>query len=475
MEMNLYARLADQLADQIREGVFRVGDKLPSVRQMAKKQQVSISTVNTAYGVLEDRGWIEARPKSGYYVRKRKEDRLSTPTQTRHTPKPRPANTSQLVMEVQRDAAARKGVSMSAAIPALDFPILKQVQRTFAQMARSKTFLGIGYDSPEGVREFRHQIARRAVDAGVFISPECIITSAGCQNAMALCLRVLTQPGDIVAVESPCYYGLLQMIETFGLKALEIPAHPQTGLSLEALQLALEKWPIKVVLTVATFSNPIGSLMPDERKAELVKILGRYDIPLIEDDVYGDLYFGDHRPKAVKAFDPDGRVLLCSSLSKTIDPQLRLGWVMPGRYFEAVSHRKFINSIALPTLPQMVMAEVLSQGMYDRHLRQARECYRQRFARLLDLVNEHFPEGTRISRPQGGLVAWFELPRKIDTTQLYHRAHAEGVMLAPGELFSISGQYRHCFRLNYAQGWSPERELAVRKIGQWVKEELQSS
>ena len=472
METNLYAQLAEQLTEQIREGVFQVGDRMPSVRELSRREDVSISTVTTAYGLLEERGWVEARPKSGYYVRRRQEDTLAVPRQIRTNPKPRPATTSQLVMEVQREAAARKGISLSAAIPSLDFPIVKHLQRTFTQISRTSRYLGVGYDSPEGLPELRQQIARRAVDAGIFISPEALVTTAGCQNAMALCLRVLTQPGDIVAVESPCYYGLLQMIETFGLKAIEIPAHHETGLSLEALQLALEKWPIKAILSVSTFSNPLGSTIPDERKQALVELLVRYDVPMVEDDIYGDLYFGDRRPKAVKAFDPDGRILLCSSLSKTIDPQLRVGWVMPGRYFEEVVHRKFINFIALPSIQQMVTAEVLAQGIYERHLRQARETYRQRYLRLLDLVAEYFPQETRISRPQGGLVAWFELPSKVNTTELYHRGHAENILIAPGELFSVTGQYRHCFRLNYAQGWTPEREEAIRKLGLWIKEAI---
>jgi len=470
METNLYARLADQLSDQIRQGVFNAGQKLPSVRQLAQREEVSIATVSSAYSLLEQRGWVEARPKSGYYVRQRSEDRLARPRQNRSRPRPRPATTSQLVMEVQRDAAANQGVSMCSAIAALDFPIINTVRRVYTQLARTQKYLGVGYDLPEGFIELRQQIARRAVDAGIFVSPESVVTTSGCQNGLALCLQAVTRPGDIVAVESPCYYGLLQMVECLGLKTVEIPAHPDTGLSLEALQLALKQWPVKAVLSVATFSNPLGSMIPDERKAELVDLLVRYDIPMIEDDIYGDLYFGERRAKAVKAYDPDGRIMLCSSLSKTVDPQLRVGWIMPGRYTEEVSYRKFVHTVASPTLPQMVAAEIMGKGVYDRHLRQARETYRRRFARLVDLVNVYFPEETRLSRPQGGLVAWFEFPRSVDTTELYHRGREEGVTIAPGELFSVSNQYRNCFRLSFAQGWTNHREQAIERLGKWLKQ-----
>jgi DNA-binding transcriptional MocR family regulator len=472
MEINLYAQLADSLTDQIREGLFKTGDKLPSVRRLAQREDVSISTVTTAYSMLEQRGWVEARPKSGYYVAQRQEDRLALPQQVRMRPRPRAATTSELVMEVQRDSARQKGVSMCAAIPALDFPILTNVQRTFTRLSRTRKYLGVGYDAPEGLPEFRQQIARRAVDAGVHVSPDEIVSTSGCQNAMALGLRVLTRPGDIIAVESPCYYGLIQMAEAYGLKVIEIPAHHDTGISIEAFELALEKWPIKALVSVATFSNPLGSVIPDERKEELVSLLEKYDVPMIEDDIYGELYFGERRPKSVKAFDRDGRIMLCSSVSKTIDPQLRVGWIMPGRYLDQVTHQKFIHLVSGSTLPQMVTAEIMAQGAYDRHLKQARDTYRRRSQHLVDLISQHFPESTRLSRPQGGLVAWVELPEAVNTTDLYHRGRAQNLTIAPGEMFSASGHYKNCFRINFAQGWSPERVRAVQTIGEWVRESL---
>ena len=236
--------------------------------------------------------------------------------------------------------------------------------------------------------------------------------------------------------------------------------------------MAIKQWPIKAVLSVTNFSNPLGCTIPDERKADLVDLLESHDLPLIEDDIYGDLYFGSRRPKAVKAYDTTGQVVLCSSLSKTVDPQLRVGWIIPGRYFEEVIYQKFIHTLACPTLPQMVTAEILAHGAYDRHLRQARESYRQRYTRLVDLVNTYFPEETRISRPKGGLVAWLELPYKVNITELYHRGHDNGILFAPGELFSVSNQYRNCLRLSFAQGWTASREEAIATLGEWIKSYL---
>ncbi len=475
MDDTLYARLAENLQNQIREGALRVGDRLPSVRRQASTHRVSIATVTMAYSQLENRGWIEARPKSGYYVRRTVQNALQPPTPPGlSSAPPRPASLSQLVMEVQRDAAERRGASMSSAIPALDFPILGHIQKLYTRLSRTRRILGAGYDPPEGNPVLRQQIARRSVDAGIAVAPQDLVITAGCQNALYLCLQVLTRRGDIVAVESPCYYGLLQMIEALGLQAIEIPARSDTGMSLEALKLALSKWPVKAILTVASFSNPSGSLMPDEAKAELAEIAHHHAVPVIEDDIYGDLCFSDERPRAIKAFDRHGQVLLCSSMSKTLDPQLRTGWVIPGRYQETLLHHKFIHTIATPTLPQLVLAEVINTGLYDRHLRLARETYHRRSRELRDLVAEHFPADTRLSQPRGGLVAWIELPRRIDTTALYHAAHSEGILFAPGELFSVSGQFRNCLRISYAQGWEGERSRQMARLGQLMKAALQS-
>lgn len=473
MQSTLYTQIAESLQSQIREGALKVGERIPSVRRQAKIHSVSIATINMAYGQLEDKGWIEARPKSGYFVKPIPSNplglpQLSDPVSSR----PRPANLNQLVMEVQRDAAERKGHSMSSAIPAQDFPILTHIQKLYTQISRTRRILGAGYDAPEGNLNLRQEIARRAADEGYSVAPDSIVTTAGCQNALYLCLQVLTQRGDIVAVESPCYYGLLQMLEALGLRAIEIPSRSDTGMSLEALRLALSQWPVKAILTVANFSNPMGSLIPEDAKKELVAIANRFDVPIIEDDIYGDLCFGEQRPAPIKAFDTQGRVLTCGSVSKTLDPQFRTGWVLPGRYLEAIVHRKFIHVVANPTLPQLVLADILNTGLYDRHLRLARETYRQRSLELRDLLTRHFPAGTRVSQPQGGLVSWIELPEAINTTQLYHTAHNEGILFAPGEIFSASGQYRHSMRLSFAQGWSKERIQQLTRLGEIIKAHL---
>lgn len=472
-ETHLYSRLADQIQEQIRSGVYRPDEKLPSVRGLARSQNVSISSALAAYRVLDDRGIIYVKPKSGYFVKRLLNKDVKAPHIQQEATLPAEVTSMQRVMEVMRDSSDPAFISFGAALPSADFPVIAQLKKIFAQKVRAGAFLGIGYDSLKGNEPLRRQLARRAVDAGVHVSPEEIVITPGCQGGIALCLRTLTQAGDIIAVESPSYYGLLQLILALGLKAIEIPSDAETGMSVDALRMALEQWPIKVVLTIPSFNNPVGALMPDSNKKRLVELIEYHDIPLIEDDIYGDLCYEDVRPRAVKSFDTKGLVLLCSSVSKTLEPQLGIGWVMPGRYQEQIEYERFLTSITSFRLPQLAVAEVLAHGGYERHLRQAREVYRQRRDRLIDLVTEYFPEGTRMTKPQGGFVAWIQMPYSINSTRLYIAAREHGILFAPGEIFSSNPKkYLNSIRITYANAWTHEREEAIKTLGQLAHSQL---
>jgi aspartate/methionine/tyrosine aminotransferase len=279
-----------------------------------------------------------------------------------------------------------------------------------------------------------------------------------------LCLHVVCVPGDIVAIESPMYFGTLQSLEVHRLRALEIPTHPREGISLEALRLALEHNPIRAVLTISNFNNPLGSCIPDEKKKELVELLARYQVPLIDNDVSGELYFSDRRPPVTKAFDRQGLVMLCSSFSKDISPALRVGWTAPGRFKATVEWLKFTNSAATATLPQMVVASFLESGGYDHHLRRIRREYDRNVALMSQAVMGCFPPGTR---PSGGFVLWVQLPEGIDSLEVYKLALREGITLTPGYIFSPTNQYPDFIRLNAAD-WSFPNERAITRLGDLV-------
>jgi DNA-binding transcriptional MocR family regulator len=329
--------------------------------------------------------------------------------------------------------------------------------RTFADRINA-------YSTAAGVEELRVQIARRALSAGCPLTPDEILTTSGGQEAISLCLHAFCKPGDTVALESPCYYGFLQAMEAMGIKGLEIPAHPSDGMSLEALELALRSHDIKAVLAIPNFNNPLGSCMPTPRKKALVAMLAKRNIPLLEDDIYGDLHFGDARPPTCKSFDKTGNVILCDSFSKTLSPGLRVGWMAPGRHIEQLRYHKLVSNLASPALPQLAVADFLANGGYECHLRKLRRTLARQIHDLGDAVLRHFPDGTKISRPKGGYVLWVQMPEPIDSLALYARAIEKNITIAPGPLFSTKGLYKNFVRLN-ATFFEPQTEDAIRTLG----------
>jgi DNA-binding transcriptional MocR family regulator len=282
---------------------------------------------------------------------------------------------------------------------------------------------------------------------------------------MAVCER-----GNTIAVESPTYFGILQLAHTLGLRVLELSTDAQTGVCLDALKKALEKHPIKACVLIGNFNNPLGSCMPDEKKRAVVRLLEKHGLPLIEDDLYGDVYFAKSRPRTCKTYDEAGGVLWCGSVSKTVAPGYRVGWIAPGRYLEKIKRLKLFHSISSTTLTQEVIGRFLENGRYEHHLRRLRQVLHANSLHYMRAINDYFPAGTRVSRPQGGFVLWLELPPGIDTFELYHRAMRHGISIAPGRMFTLQEQYRNCLRLSYGLVWEPRMEKALQKLGKLVRE-----
>jgi DNA-binding transcriptional MocR family regulator len=465
-----YQELAERCAELIRHGTYPPGERLPSVRQASQQHGVSISTVLQAYSLLESQGLIEARPQSGYYVRAEMNERLLPEPETSSPHRdPSAVSLHELVMMLMHDSANPNLVQLGAALPTIDSLITQKINRIIANITRQKGKDSHQYQFPPGLEALRVQIARRAVNSGCNLFPADILITSGGVDAIDLCLHAVCHPGDIVAIESPSYFGTLQILEVHGLRALEIPTHPREGISLDALEFAIDHNPIRAVMVISNFNNPLGSVMSDEKKEALVKLLSRHDIPLIENDVSGELYFGDKRPTVCKAFDTKGLVMLLSSFSKDISPGLRIGWVAPGRYRAEVEWLKFTISASSPTLPQMAIAEFLESGGYDQHLRRIRREYARNVRLMSDAVMRHFPEGTRLTRPSGGFVLWVQLSESVDSLELYKMALRGGITLAPGHVFSATYQFPNFIRLNAAE-FNYTTERAIERLGGMIVE-----
>jgi DNA-binding transcriptional MocR family regulator len=467
-EEPLYMRIFHRMAKMIEQGALRPGDRVPSVRKLSRQEGVSISTVLQAYVQLEAQGLIVARPQSGFYVKPRLWRPPAEPGMSKPSTKATPVGTGELALNILKAVRDPSLVALGTAIPSPELLPLQQLNRMMAAIGRRDPSAGNSYDVPPGAPQLRMQVARLALNYGCLLSPEEIVTTTGCQEALNLCLRAVAQPGDTIAVESPTYYGILQIIGALGMKALEIPTHPRDGVSLDALEYALDREKIKACLFTPTFQNPLGCSMPEENRKRLVAMLGARGIPLIEDDIYGDIAFGPERPRAAKAFDTEGMVLLCDSFSKTLAPGYRVGWCAPGRYQKAVEHLKFTTSIASATLPALAIAEFLATGGYEHHLRKVRRVYAEQVRLMTEVIVRTFPDGTKVTRPQGGHVLWVEMPAKIDSLELFHRALAAKISIAPGILFSAKQKYRNCMRLNCGTPWGKPVEDALETLGKLV-------
>jgi len=451
-EQPLYEQVAGQIAGLIDEGTFRPGDRVPSIRNLSRQLQVSLNTVKEAYALLEDRRVIEARPQSGYYVRARLPEIPAEPVLDPPALSPTEVSIGSLYRMVMRDYLNPELIPFGIAHPNNDLLPIDKLNRMLASETRRFRLQSVAYELPPGCERLRKQIAKRRLAAGCTLRPDQIVITSGCVEAVVLSLRALCRPGDTVAIETPVYFNFLQLIEDLGLRTLEIPSSPVTGISLDALAYALENHPgqVKACLVVTNFSNPFGGQMGDADKRRLVELLECHGVPLIEDDIYGDLSFSDQRPSVAKAFDRSGNVLLCSSFSKTLAPGYRVGWIAAGRFQEQIERGKMLANVATSSPPQLAIAEFLANGGYDHHLRSIRRVYAQKVAQMADAIGRCFPEGTRVTRPRGGFVLWVEMPEQCDSIRLYERAHLQGISVAPGPLFSATGKYRNCVRLNAA-------------------------
>jgi len=468
----LYLRVAANVTEQMAKGTLRPGDRVPSLRRVSQQHRVSMSTALQAYVWLENQGYLESRPQSGFYVRTPFSKLIPEPQSETVRSKPMAIGVRAVIANLIESANDPRHVPLGAGNVTPDwFPgrrlnvILRDIIRRYPQHS-------MRYDFPPGYEPLRRQIARRATDRGCNFSPRDITITCGAQEALNLSLRAVARPGDVIAVESPTFFAILEIAASLGMKTVEVPTHPQNGMDLNELERAIRKHRVKACISMTNSHNPLGYVLSDEYKKSLVDLTARHDVALIEDDVYGDLAFQAPRPRTAKSFDRKGLVLLCSSFSKILCPGYRIGWVAGGRFRAEIEQLKFLTNIFTPSLQQMVLAEFLETGGYTRHLKRLCTLLSTQVDRVRQAIAKYFPEGTRISRPAGGYMLWIELPARVDGLKLYRAALVENISVLPGTIFSATGAYKNYIRVNCGQTWSEVYDRALLTVGRLCAQQL---
>ena len=470
-----YDQVSRYINDLVEKGALKPGDRAPSLRKLSKQLGVSISTVSQSYLSLEDQGILNAKPQSGFFINALANQISNIPKSTTTLGQPRKVRFGELFEEIFLNANNPRIVPFGTAKPSMEFMPVKSLTRTTRSIISRHPEKCMDYCFPPGDRKLREQIAHQYKHTSTRVSADDVIITSGATEALSLSLQTVAKRGDIIAVESPTYFAVLRMIEKMGMLALEIDTDPVTGMELESLQDAFDTMDIKAVLASPNISNPLGSLMPEEKKRELVNMLAERDVPLIEDDVYGDVYFGDKQPRSAKSYDLNNIVLSCSSFSKSLAPGYRIGWVLAGRYRNKVLELKQATFSATSSINQLAMAEFLSSGQYDRHLVRLRKTMRDQIEKGRFMIARNFPEGTCISNPQGGNVVWVEMPRGCNCIEIFNRALQKNIGVTPGILFSATRRFKNYLRINCGFPWNETNERAIATLGQIVSDLLEGS
>ena len=464
-----YRLVERRVLDLVEAGELVPGRRLPSIRQMSSRLGVGIATVNHAYQELERKGMLEARPRSGFFLRKAESEPQVPVFHASKPSAPRPGNRSALIATVLESLGDSKLMPFGVVCPQENLLPVRPLARIAGSIARERGGEVLEYAPVQGSVHLRRQISFRLQDQGLDLGADDLVITNGCMEALNIALRCLTRPGDAVCIQSPTYYCFLQLLETLGLRVIELPNHPDRGIDPDDLRATVRRYDVRAAIFSANFNNPDGALKPDDAKREIVEILAEHRIPLVEDDVSGDVYFGRHRPSCMKKYDAHGLVLHCSSFSKTMAPGLRVGWMAPGRFLEKVMEIKATTSVSSATLPQETVAAYLAMGKFDKFLDGLRNTVSQVMRTMRHHVASSFPEGTRVTRPKGGLVLWVELPGNIDGVEMFFRAREAGIGIAPGSIFTTQERFGNFIRLSCGVTWNDEVSRGLERLGELAK------
>ncbi|OPC66471.1 hypothetical protein BAY13_17200 [Elizabethkingia bruuniana] len=465
MKEPVYITFANKLAEMIDSRVFKPGDKLPSIRSLHQKKGLSIGTILQSFNYLMDKGIIVSKEKSGYFVQDISSKEIPLPKVMPVSLSAKSVHIDSLLQKLPQDNSNKKFVSLTNALPDNRLLPFNSIKRFIQQTSRDASGSYLGLENRYGNKQLREEIAKRSLPWKGYLHADELVITNGALEAIFCCLKAVTQPGDTVLVQEPCFFGVLQIIECLGLKAVPIPSHPATGISVADVRKACKKLAVKACVIVSNFNNPDGASISTEGKKQLVVLATTLHIPIVEDDLYADLFFNGGRPDTIKTYDKDGWVMYCSSFTKTLAPGLRIGYCAAGRFTYDVARVKSMLNYSTTTFNQRVVFELLSSGVFERHLLKFRLEMNKNLNRYTALIRQHFPDGTKLTQPCGGLYIWVELPSTINTSHFLEKAIKQDVSYAPGEIFSPKGNYTNYLRISYSSLWEKKTEKALIVLG----------
>ncbi len=470
MQRYKYEIFTSILEEQIKNGTFHYGDRLPSVREIKEKYALSMSSVQSGYEYLMIKGLVKSNPRSGYVVAYQHNNFLQSQNQLKIS------KDSNFNKNIFLTSARNKPLTVNSfnnAAPGDALIPQKLILRTMQEVIREKGSALLRYYPPNGSLELINLIADRMNKLNCHMNSDEIIITDGALQALFIALHSVTNQGDVVAVESPCVFSVLEVMANLKLKAVEIPIDEQHGFDVEYLKEVCRAEPIKAVIVTPNFHNPTGILMRDEGKEYLVDFAGEFQIPIIENDIYGDVYFSEKRPTCLKSFDKKGFVMTVSSFSKTLSPGIRLGWLNAEKFYAQAEKSKFSLGRTVSPIYQELMIKLLMKNSYDRHLRLFRKRLNQQAMILLNALRTYFPEGSCFHEPEGGYSIWGKLPPEIDMEQFYEYCEKNRILFTPGTTFSVHNDYKNCFRIVFAEYMTFESLDVIKKAGEKAREVLQ--
>lgn len=443
-----YEEISNYIVEGITNKALYSGNKLQSLRSTAKQFNCSVSVVLQAYEDLIARGIIKAVEKSGYFILPSLSCKIPEPQKYNHSLKALSSKTNNYTEKIIEMAMNRDILPLGAAIPDVSILSTKKIIKSLNNIIKDNTACINSYTPAKGSIELRIEIANYMFDKGVFIDPEEIVITNGCAEALYIAIQCSTNPGDTVAIETPVFFSLISILEKLKMNVVEIPTSPITGMELDILEEIIMKEKVKTVIFSPTFQNPLCSVMPPCNKKRLYHISEKYNLTLIEDDIYGDCSFDGQKHFPVKSFDKSKRIIYCSSFSKTLAPGLRIGWAIPGKRLDNFTNFKQISSLGGTLLTQLAIADYLKHGFYKSHLSNFQKNIYLQTTQMKMLIKKILPDNIKVSNPTGGYFLWLELDDKINSYNIHNIAFSKHIGIVPGPVFSSSDKYLNCIRIS---------------------------